>query len=290
MTIWVRTRAFLDLIKFEHTVFALPFAYLGMILAAGGWPGAWAFFWITVAMAAARTLGMGANRLLDRAYDAANPRTARRPLVTGEISVRTAVTGSAFSTAVLAAAAYLLGPLPFRLLPGALALLVAYPLTKRFTELTHFVLGAVDGLAPLGAWAAVRGSLTAPADAPAWILFAVVTFWIAGFDLIYACQDVDFDRAHGLHSVPARYGIAAALRLSALCHALTTLLLFALGLAAGLGWPYWIGAVAGAGLLAYEHALVRPGDLSRIDVAFFRINSVLSLTLFAATLAAVLTR
>lgn len=288
MAICVRTRAFLDLIKFEHTVFALPFAYLGMILAAGGWPGAWTFVWITVAMAAARTLGMSANRLLDRAYDAANPRTAQRPLVTGQISVRTAVTGSAFSAAVLGVSAYALGPLPFRLLPGAVVVLVTYPLTKRFTELTHFFLGAADGLAPLGAWAAVRGSLTAPGDAPAWILFSVVTLWIAGFDLIYACQDVDFDRAHGLHAIPARYGVAAALRLSAVCHALTTLLLFALGLAAGLGWPYWIGAVVGAGLLAYEHALVRPDDLSRIDLAFFRINSVLSLTLFAATLAALL--
>jgi 4-hydroxybenzoate polyprenyltransferase len=286
MAIWVRSRAFLNLIKFEHTIFALPFAYLGMLLAADGWPGGWTFAWITVAMAAARTLGMSANRLIDRAYDAANPRTANRPLATGAISVRTALAGSAISAAILAVAAYALGPLPFRLLPGALVVLVGYPLTKRFTELSHWILGAADGLAPLGAWAAVRGTLTAPGDLPAWLLFLLVLFWIAGFDLIYACQDIDFDRAQGLHAIPARFGVRAALRLSAVCHALTTLILVALGLAVPLGWPYWLGAAAAALLLVYEHSLVRPHDLRRIDQAFFQINSVLSLTLFAATLAA----
>lgn len=279
-------RDFLELIKFEHTVFALPFAYLGMLLAARGWPGLWQFAWITLAMAAARTLGMGANRLIDRSLDARNPRTAQRPLVTGAISLPTAWVGSALSAALLALAAYALGPLPFRLLPGALLLLLAYPYTKRFTTHSHWALGVTDGLAPLGAWAAVRGSLTAPGDLPAWILFAIVTLWIGGFDLIYACHDVDFDRAEGLHAVPARHGVAAALRLSALAHALTTLLLFALGWVAGLGWPYWLAAAASAALLAYEHSLVRPEDLSRIDLAFFNLNGIISLTLFAGTLLA----
>lgn len=281
-----RARDFLELIKFEHTVFALPFAYLGMLLAARGWPTLWQFAWITLAMASARTLGMGANRLIDRALDARNPRTARRPLITGAVAPRTAWVGTLLAAALLALSAYALGPLPFRLLPGALLMLVLYPYTKRWTTLSHWALGATDGLAPLGAWAAVRGSLTAPGDLPAWFLFAIVTLWIGGFDLIYACQDVEFDRAEGLHAIPARHGVAAALRLSALAHALTTVLLFALGWIAGLGWPYWLAAAAAAALLAYEHSLVRPDDLSRLDLAFFNLNGIISLTLFAGTLLA----
>jgi 4-hydroxybenzoate polyprenyltransferase len=290
MSLRERVVAFLDLIKFEHTLFALPFAYLGMLLAANGLPTLGKFLGITVAMAAARTLGMSANRILDRRLDALNPRTAARPLVTGAISIRTAAAGSAISAAVLAGAAYSLGPLPFRLLPGAILLLVAYPLAKRFTDLTHFLLGATDGLAPLGAWAAIRGSLSAASDLPAWLLFAMVTLWIAGFDLIYACQDVEFDRRHRLHAIPARYGIRFALRLSAACHAMTTLLLVALGLSAGLGTAYWLGVAAAAGLLAYEHAIVRPDDLRRVDLAFFQINGIISLALLTATLAAVVIR
>jgi 4-hydroxybenzoate polyprenyltransferase len=287
MSLRERARRFLELIKFEHTIFALPFAYLGMLLAADGLPAPGKFLGITLAMAAARTLGMSANRILDLRLDAANPRTRARPLVTGAISIRTALAGSAVSAAILAGAAYALGPLPFRLVPGAIAALVAYPLTKRFTVLTHFLLGATDGLAPLGAWAAVRGSLAGPADLPAWVLFAMVTFWIAGFDLIYACQDVDFDRRFALHAIPARFGVRFALRLSAVCHAVTTLLMLGLGWMAGLGSIYWLGAIVAAGLLAYEHAIVRPDDLSRLDVAFFNINGIISLVLFAATLAAV---
>ncbi|MEW6567169.1 MAG: UbiA-like polyprenyltransferase [Chloroflexota bacterium] len=279
-------RDFLDLIKFEHTLFALPFAYLGMLLAARGWPTTWQFAWITVAMAAARTLGMSANRIIDRAFDARNPRTAQRPLITGAIPLRTAWAGSAASALILALAAYALGPLPFRLLPGALIFLIGYPYTKRFTVLTHLLLGATDGLAPLGAWAAVRGSLTAPSDLPAWILFATVTLWIGGFDLIYACQDVDFDRREGIYAVPARYGISAALRLSALAHAATTVLLVWLGFVAQLTWPYWTAVMLVTSLLAYEHALVRPDDLSRLDLAFFNVNGLISLTLFTGTLVA----
>lgn len=280
-----RFRAFLELIKFEHTLFALPFAYMGMVLAAGGLPGLHTFVWITIAMAAARTLGMGANRLADRWIDARNPRTANRPLVTGAISPATAWAGTLTASLILALAAYQLGPLTFRLLPGAYAFLILYPFTKRLTVFSHLLLGMTDALAPLGAWAAVRGTLTQPTDVPAWLLFVVVTLWIGGFDLIYAIQDIDVDRRDGLHSVPALYGVRTALRLSAVAHALMTLLLAAL---LPLGWPYALGFGLTVALLAYEHALVRPEDLSRLNLAFFNVNGVISLTLFAGTLLATL--
>jgi 4-hydroxybenzoate polyprenyltransferase len=281
-----KVRDFLELIKFEHTVFALPFAYLGMVLAAGGWPGWRTFLWITVAMAAARTVAMSLNRILDRDYDARNPRTARRPLVTGRISMRTAWGGTLVALGVLALAAWELGPLPFRLLPGALLFLIGYSYTKRFTWASHFILGMTDGLAPMGAWVAVRGSLFSRADLPAWLLFLIVTLWIGGFDLIYACQDAEFDRQAGLHSIPARFGIAAALRLSALAHLLMMVLLVALGAAMHLGLPYAIALLLTAAILLYEHRLVRPDDLSRVDVAFFNLNSYISLTLFLGVVAA----
>lgn len=281
-------RDFLELIKFEHTIFALPFAYLGMLLAARGWPSWQDVFWITVAMASARTLAMGTNRLADRWIDARNPRTASRPLVTGRIPIRTGWIGTIVAGLILALAAWQLGPLPLRLLPGAVILLIGYSFTKRFTWFTHFILGLTDALAPLGAWAAVRGSLFTMNDVPAWILLGAVTFWIAGFDLIYACQDVRFDKSEGLHSIPARFGIPAALRLSVICHVLTIGLLSLLGAVAGLGWPYWIGLVVVLSLLAWEHALVKPGDLSKIDLAFFNINGYISITLFLAMLGALL--
>lgn len=277
-----RAVSFFELIKFEHTVFALPFAYLGMLAAARGLPTASQFLWITIAMASARTLGMAANRLIDLRLDARNPRTADRPLVTGSISRRTAWAGAGISAGALTLSAYLLGPLPFRLLPGALAALVLYPFSKRVSLLSHLMLGATDALAPLGAWAAIRGSLTRPEDAPAWILFLAVTCWIAGFDLIYAIQDIDFDRREGLHSFPARYGVPAALRASAVLHALTTLLLLGLAPLAGFGPVYLLGAAVAAALLAYEHAIVKPDDLTRLNTAFFNVNGVISLTLFAA--------
>jgi 4-hydroxybenzoate polyprenyltransferase len=279
-------RDFLELIKFEHTIFALPFAYLGMLLAAEGLPSLDKIFWITIAMAAARTVAMGFNRLADRNIDARNPRTASRPLITGAISMSTARLGTLIAILVLAFAAWQLGPLPLVLLPGALVFLLGYSYTKRFTWASHFVLGFTDGLAPMGAWAAVRGSLFSAQDLPAWILLGVVTLWIGGFDLIYACQDVEHDRREELHSFPARFGISASLRLSALSHILTLGLLVLLGISLSLHWPYWIGILLTAGLLYWEHSLVHPDDLSRIDVAFFNINSYISLTLFAAILGA----
>lgn len=281
-------RNFLELIKFEHTVFALPFAYLGMILAARGWPSWYSIFWITVAMAAARTVAMGFNRIADRWIDARNPRTAQRPLVTGSISLSTAWGGTLLAALILALAAWQLGPLPLQLLPGAYLFLFGYSFTKRFTWLTHFILGFTDGLAPVGAWVAVRGSLFTRDDLPAWILLAVVTLWIGGFDLIYACQDVSVDQKDGLYSIPARFGIAAALRLSTVSHIITMLLLAWLGLLLGLSWPYWVGLAIVFGLLAWEHSLVRPDDLSQLNLAFFNLNSLISLTLFLAIMAAYL--
>lgn len=280
-------REFLELIKFEHTIFALPFAYLGMLLAANGWPSWKEFFWITIAMAAARTLAMGTNRLADRWIDARNPRTSKRPLIKGSVAVSTAWSGTVLSALVLALAAWQLGPLPLRLLPGAYLFLIGYSFTKRFTWTSHFIVGFTDGLAPMGAWAAIRGSLFTAADLPAWILLAVVTLWIGGFDLIYACQDTQFDRLEGLHSIPARFGVTWALRLSTVCHLLTLSLLAGLGLLLALSWPYWLGLIIVAGLLSWEHALVKPDDLSNINVAFFNINSYISVTLFLSILAAI---
>jgi 4-hydroxybenzoate polyprenyltransferase len=283
-----KIRDFLELIKFEHTIFALPFAYVGMLLAVDGWPTWRQFGRITVAMAAARTLAMGVNRIADRTLDARNPRTADRSLVTGRIALSTAWAGMAFAGLVLSIAAWQLGPLPLTLLPGALLFLVGYAFAKRFTWLSHFILGFTDGLAPMGAWVAVRGSLFTADDVPAWLLLSVVTLWIGGFDIIYACQDVEVDRAAGLHAIPARFGVANALAISSLCHVVTITLLITLGQTLSLGWPYWLGLAVVAGLLIYEHSLIRPNDLSRINVAFFNINSYIGVTLFVGVLGAIL--
>ena len=277
-------KSFLDLIKFEHTIFALPFAYLGMVLAARGWPGWEKIIWVTIAMAAARTLAMAFNRIADRWWDARNPRTAQRPLVTGAISLRTAWLGTLISLAVLVFAAWRLGPLPLLLLPGALIFLVGYSYTKRFTSLSHYILGFTDGLAPAGAWVAVTGSLFTLNDLPAWLLTAVVTLWIGGFDMLYACQDIDFDRQYNLHSIPAKRGIAFALNLSTLSHIAMLALLVWIGVTTQLAWPFFIALVAIAGLLVWEHRLVSPSDLSKINQAFFNINSYIALVLFSGVL------
>ena len=283
-------RLFLETIRFEHTVFALPFAYLGMVLAAGGWPSLRHFFWITVAMAAARTVAFAVNRWADRVYDARNPRTAHRPIPSGRLSPRATLAYGLVAAVVLTIAAWQLNLLALKLLPGALLFLVGYSFTKRFTWLSHWVLGFTDGLAPMGAWVAVRASLFTPADRPAWLLLAAVTFWIAGFDLIYACQDTEFDRAEGLYAVPARFGNAVALRLARANHLLTVGFLAAVGWSVGLGWPYWLGLAITAGLLIYEHSLVSPTDLSRVNVAFFNVNGYIAVTLFVATLFALYAR
>lgn len=281
-----RLRVLFDLVKFEHTIFALPFAYLGMVLAAGGWPGWRKFIWITLAMVAARTLAMSANRLADLEFDARNPRTAGRPLPRRLISPPAVAVFAALSLAVLVFAAWQLNPLCLMLLAGALVFLLGYHYTKRFTWFSHWVLGFTDGLAAPGAWVAVRGSAFTRADLPAWLLLAAVTFWIAGFDLIYACQDVDVDRREGLHSVPADFSVATSLALARACHALTLALLAGVGLMMSLSWPFWAGLGVIAGMLIYEHSLVSPRDLSRLDLAFFNMNGYISITILAATVAA----
>jgi len=274
-------RHFLDAIKFEHTVFALPFAYVAMVLAADGWPGWRVLIWVTLAMVGGRTLAMSVNRLADRWIDARNPRTAGRHLPTGRLKPGQVLAAAVASAALLFASAWMLNPLCLALAPLAALFLVGYSYTKRFTWLTHWVLGFTDGIAAGGGWIAVRGAF----DPPVVVLWFALTVWIAGFDLIYACQDVDVDRAQGLHSFPARFGVAAALRTAQVCHLLTVLAFATLGWMMGLGVLYWAGVLVVAGLLVYEHSLVSPGDLSRLDVAFFNVNGYIAVILFCAVLA-----
>ncbi|MGA2111861.1 MAG: UbiA-like polyprenyltransferase [Anaerolineales bacterium] len=280
-----QARTFLEMIKFEHTVFALPFAYVGMVLAAKGWPSVYQALWITVAMVAARTFGMGGNRLIDLQFDRINPRTKNWPLSTGLLRPWVAWLALGVSAAVLGVAAWRLGSLPLRLLPAAYAILIGYSFTKRFTWLSHFAMGFVDGLAPLGAWVGERNSLFTARDLPAWILLLTVTLWMGGVDAIYGCADYVFDQQQGLHSLAARYGIPVALRVSDFSHALAVALLLVLGVWASLGWIYWLGLLAVIALLFYEHSLIRPSDLSRINLAFFNVNGYISLTLLVAVLA-----
>jgi 4-hydroxybenzoate polyprenyltransferase len=273
-------RHFLDAIKFEHTVFALPFAYVAMVLAADGWPGWRVVIWVTLAMAGARTLAMSVNRLADRFIDAANPRTARRHLPAGLLTPAQVTAAAVLSAALLLLSAGMLNPLCLILSPLAVLFLVGYSYTKRFTWLSHWILGFTDGIAAAGGWIAVRAAF----DPPVYVLWLALTVWIAGFDLIYACQDVEFDRRHGLHSMPARFGIPAALITARVCHLLTVAAFGALGWMMGLGVVYWAGVVVVAALLVYEHSLVSPADLSRLDVAFFNVNGYIAVILFFAVI------
>jgi len=273
-----RARHLLDAIKFEHTVFALPFAYIAMVLAAGGWPGWRTVGWVTAAMVGARTCAMATNRVVDRWIDAANPRTAARHLPRGLLRVGELRALAIGGAALMLVAAWRLNPLCLALAPVALVFLVGYNYTKRFTWTSHWILGFTDGIAAAGGWIAVRGRF----DPPVFVLWFALTVWIAGFDLIYACQDVAFDRAHGLHSLPARFGVATALRVARVCHALTAAAFGLLGVMLALGPLYWIGWLAVVALLAYEHSLVSPGDLSRLDVAFFNVNGYIAVIVLAA--------
>lgn len=274
-----KVRTFLEAIKFEHTIFALPFAYLGMLLAARGAPTLAQALWITVAMGAARTLAMALNRLIDREIDARNPRTAGRALPRRLLSAAEMGAFAAGAGVILVLAAWQLNPLCLQLLPGAVVILVGYSYTKRFTWLSHAVLGIADALAPIGAWAAVTG--TVPPESL--LLGFAVAAWIAGFDLLYACQDVVFDRANGLHSFPARFGIPAALTWAKLLHVATIGALVLLGVALDLGLVYWLGVLIAAGLLVYEHSLLQPDDLSKLDMAFFNVNGYIAVAMFLAT-------
>ncbi len=274
-------RHLLDAIKFEHTVFALPFAYIAMVLAAGGWPGVHVIVWVTLAMVGGRTLAMSANRLVDRVIDARNPRTAGRHLPSGLLTPRQVTRAAVASAGLLLLSAWQLNALCFMLAPVAALFLIGYSYTKRFTWLSHWILGFTDGIAAAGGWIAVRESF----DPPIFVLWFALTVWIGGFDLIYACQDVEFDRAAGLHSVPARFGIAAALRAAKVCHGLTIVAFATLGWMVGLGAAYWVGVLLVTGLFVYEHSLVSPTDLSRLDIAFFNVNGYIAVILFLAVLA-----
>jgi len=269
-------RAFLRLVVIEHSVFALPFAYLSALVAGANW-GDLAL--ITVAMVGARTFAMAANRIIDRHIDARNPRTAGRELVTGAVSVRAAWTGAAVALAVFVGAAAALNPLCLALSPLAVAPLVVYPYAKRFTDWPHAVLALAQAVGPTGAWLAVTGTLSG--SGPAWLLGLAVGLWIGGFDLIYACQDAEVDRQIGVRSVPATFGVAFALRLSAWVHVLTFALFVLFGALVGLGWLWWVGLALTAAAFGYEHRIVTPADLSRVNRAFFTANGFVGLALFA---------
>ena len=251
-----------------------------MLLAARGWPGWWTVAWVTAAMVGARTCAMATNRVVDRVIDARNPRTAGRHLPRGVLRAGELQVLAALGAALMFVSAWMLNPLCFALAPLALVFLVGYSYTKYFTWTSHWLLGFTDGIAAAGGWIAVRGAF----EAPAFLLWFALTVWIAGFDLLYACQDVEFDRAHGLHSVPARFGTTSAFLTARVNHALTALTLAALGWITGLGLLYWVGWVAVVALLAYEHALVRPNDLSRLDIAFFNVNGYIALIVMIATI------
>jgi 4-hydroxybenzoate polyprenyltransferase len=276
-----RVRTVLEMIKFEHSVFALPFALTGALLAARathqpphGWPSVQQVFWIVVAMVAARSAAMTVNRIVDLRYDRENPRTKMRALATGALSVSFAWIFTLVAVAIFVLAAWQLNPLALKLSPVAVAILFFYSFTKRFTNWSHLFLGLALGVAPAAAWIAITGHL----DLRMLILCSAVTLWVAGFDVLYACQDVDYDQSAGLFSVPRRFGVANALLLARVLHAGAVGLLCWLAASFALPWPAWVGVAVAATLLAYEHSLVKPNDLSKLDAAFFAMNGYISIS------------
>jgi 4-hydroxybenzoate polyprenyltransferase len=269
-------RTTLEMIKIEHTLFALPFALLGAVLAARGVPSLWQIVWIAVAMVGARSTAMAFNRIADSEYDARNPRTKMRAIPAGSLSVRFAWAFTFVSAAIFLVATAMLNRLTLLLAPVALASVVLYSFTKRWTLLSHLVLGWCLAIAPTGAWIAVRGAIDSPIPL---LLSAVVMFWTAGFDVLYACQDFDFDRREGLRSIPARFGIAQSLWISRTLHAAAFATLVALYFLTNLGIVAIIGVVATGALLIYQHTLVRATDLSRLNAAFFTTNAFVSVIL-----------
>lgn len=275
-----KLKVFLEMIKFEHTLFALPFAGMGALLAEKRIPGGHDLLWITVAMVGARTAAMSLNRLIDRRLDARNPRTAGRALPKGLLGAREVWLYVLLSLLLLLYAAYQLTPLAFYLSPLAVVALFGYSYTKRFTWTCHLVLGAVLAIAPVGSWIAITGQFhLAPL-----LLGAGVLFWVAGFDLIYACDDYEFDLKEGLYSIPARFGIKRALYISAVFHVIAPLFFLLAGLVLNLGALYFAGVAVSVGILFYQHTLVRPDDLSRAGIAFFNLNGTLSVVMFVFTL------
>lgn len=266
------------MIKFEHTLFALPFAFLGAVLAANGLPSLWQIFWITMAMIGARSAAMAFNRIADRKIDAANPRTATREIPAGKLSVNFAWAFMIAACALFVLAAAMLNWLTLVLSPVALFSVLFYSYAKRFTALAHLILGWGLSIAPTGAWIAVRGELDSPVPI---LLSLIVMMWTAGFDVLYACQDFEFDKKAGLHSIPAKFGIAGALMIARIFHFQAFLVLIGLYLLTELGWLALFGVVLTGALLIYQHLLVRPNDLSRLNAAFFTTNAFVSVILLA---------
>lgn len=280
MTLLNKITDYLRLIKFSHSVFALPFAFTSALIASEGAPSFYQVFWITVAMVAGRTGAMGMNRIIDRKIDALNPRTKNRELPRGVVKTWEAFVFTAMAFVFLILAAYKLNPLCFRLSPLVVAVLFAYSYTKRFTWLCHLVLGAALSLAPLCAWIAVRGTF----DFEILPLCFAVMFWVAGFDAIYGLQDVEFDRQHGIYSMPSIFGVRASLWIARLFHVVTIALLLSLVPLFKMNGYYFAGILIASALLLYEHSLVSPSDLSKLDVAFFNMNGYISITVFIFTL------
>jgi len=277
----VYARRFVSLVKLEHTVFALPYAYAGAVLAENEIPSLQRLLWITVAMVGARSLAMSLNRLIDAGIDAQNPRTARRELPAGLRSPRQVAGFAVASLAIFLIAVWQLPSITHVLWPIPVAGFVIYPYLKRVTWTCHVFLGAVDGLAPVGGWVAVTGTV----DWQPFLLGSAVALWIAGFDIIYATMDLEVDRRQGLHSIPRRFGVAAALLTTRIFHAGSVALLVWLGIALSLGPFYWLGLAVVAGLLAYENSIVSADDLSRVDMAFLQMNGVIAIVFLAGVLA-----
>ncbi len=290
-----KIREFLELVKFEHSVFALPYAYVGALYGAAamapdssrwvtpaGWPSWSAALWVTVAMVGARSVAFVVNRAVDREIDSRNPRTAGRAIPAGRIKTRELWVFSAIVLAAYIVALWQLAPITRWLWPIPLAAFVVYPFTKRFTPLCHYWLGLCLGLAPIGGWVAVGAPI---ADAAPWVLAAAVALWTAGFDIIYATQDVECDVRDGVHSMPADCGVSAALVQTRVDHVLTVVLLAAGGCLAGAGWPWYVGVGVAAALLAYENSIVRADDLSHVNAAFFTVNGIIAIVVCAGALA-----
>lgn len=277
-TVIKNTRLTLEMIKIEHTLFALPFAFLGAVLAANGLPSAWQILWIVVAMVGARSAAMAFNRIADRSFDAKNPRTASRALPAGQLSVGFVWVFTIAAAALFFLAAAMLNRLTLILAPVALASVLLYSFTKRWTQFSHIVLGWCLSIAPTGAWIAVRGEIGSVVPL---LLSLVVLLWTAGFDVLYACQDYEFDRREGLRSMPARVGIDRALWIARGLHTAAFLALISLFVVTKLGPIALVGVVATAALLVYQHRLVRADDLSRLNAAFFTTNAFVSVILLA---------
>jgi len=275
---WTKLKTTLAMIKFEHTLFALPFAFLGAVLAANGLPSWWQILWITVAMFGARSAAMTFNRIIDRKFDAKNPRTANRELPSGKLSVSFAWAFFIASVILFEIAAYSLNWLTFALSPVALLSILGYSYAKRFTSLAHLILGWSLAISPTAAWIAVRGAIDS--EVPI-LLSLLVMMWTAGFDVLYACQDYEFDKKAGLRSIPARFGIKNSLRIARLFHVQAFIVLLLLYLVTELGWLAFLGVLAVGGLMIYQHTLVKPNDLSRMNAAFFTTNAFVSVILFA---------